>query len=112
MKRVIIIALLFTSCAGILPYDTTPTENAVYTCVWVSTILDGVTTDKVLDQGGYEMNPLLTKHPNDEALITYGAVKLLAHSALGYFEWWRKWGWGISCVSTTVLTVHNYGEIE
>jgi len=103
--RYIIVLLLLTSCA-------TNFEKSAYTCMVVTTITDMYTTHKVLEQGGRELNPILGRHPNDEALIMYGISKIALHSVLGkYSEFWRKWGYSAGCVSGTVMTIHNYGEL-
>ena len=113
MSRFVILLLpvLLVSCATWNKSSTF--EKTVYTCMLVTTATDMVTTDRILDQGGSELNPLLGSHPNNEALYIFAGSKILIHSVLGYYsEFWRKYGWSSSCLAGTILTIHNIGEIE
>jgi len=112
--RYLIILLLLTSCAWNKAWEkATPVEKGLYACLVATTVTDMVTTDKVLDQGGYELNPLLTKHPNNEALYVFAVSKLIINTVFGYyFDWWRLWGWGTSCAGGIAFTIQNEREIE
>ena len=107
----LVVFILLSGCATW--QKSTPFEKAVYTCMLVTTATDMITTDRILDQGGSELNPLLGSHPNNEALYMFTGSKILIHTVLGHYsEFWRKYGWSGSCLAGTILTIHNMGEIE
>ena len=107
----VFVIMMVVSCSTTRKY--TDIETALATCGVVAGGLDMITTDKLLDQGGYERNPILGSHPNDEALyMAYGTGLLIK---FGLSELWpdlRPWLWGGSCVVSTAMTINNVGEIN
>ncbi len=76
LKYILILALLLTSCAPKMSYDTT--EKALLATAIGGQILDGGSTLQKLDDGCVEANPLLGSYPDEGViLVTKLAVSLV-----------------------------------
>lgn len=102
-----IILFLVTSCATPRPW-TKGEKTAAYFFI-AAHFADGYTTSQSLDNGNYEMNPILGKYPSDSELVVYfsvtGAIALvLSH----YKPSLRKpllYGYGSV---NTAFAIHNH----
>ena len=111
MKLLILCMVLVIASCSWKDYSTL--EKSLAVCGVVAGAADMITTDKILDQGGYEMNPILGSNPNDEVLYMAYFTSMLIK--IGMAELWednRTWIWGSSCVVGSAMSFHNYGEIE
>jgi len=78
MKRIfaliVLTVLLPVGCS-----DYTQEEKIWFGVMASSHILDAYTTNRILDDGGYEINPLLGEHPNNESVYIFkaGVISIL-----------------------------------
>jgi len=89
------------------------TDKALLAASWGAAFADWKTTTRVLDDGGSEMNPLVTDHPSDSTLLTYIVVSQLGVTILAHcMPKYRTWILGGATAVHLGCAVHNYGEIE
>ena len=55
----------------------------------ITSFLDGWSTSRVIHRGGYEMNPLLGKHPSDARIYIQGTAGTVGYLYLTYLL--KKW---------------------
>ena len=101
--------LLITGCANVRPW--TKQEKALLVASCLASVADVYTTMEVLDNGGYELNPLVGKHPSDGKLITYMVTSqtlftLLAH----YLPDYRSLLLGSKAFVNAGCAMHNLGQ--
>ena len=108
----VLCALLLWSCCGCashVPY--TATDWAALSFAVVGSGADVYTTERTLDNGGYERNPVFGPDPSDGKLIAGKLVALAVLVAVG--EWqprWRPWLFGALAVSGAGAAVANRRE--
>jgi len=92
--RWLIVFLLLSGCASVKPW--TAEEKVLLGVSCIATVADTITTIRMLDDGGWETNPYMGKHPSDsQVIITMGVVQLLT---IGLSHWWddfRSWILGV-----------------
>lgn len=103
---IILCVMVLCSCA-----TWSKTDKALLTASWLASGADYYTTTKILDNGGYEMNPLIGEHPSNEKLMMYMIssqviVTLVAH----FFPKYRKVLLGGKTIVNTGCAIHNSGE--
>jgi len=86
MKKLIFILFIFSflcSCASPRPW--TKQEKTAAKFFMVGIIADAYTTNKMLDNGHTEMNPILDEHPSDTALVVYFPVTAIIGLGFAHF---------------------------
>ena len=108
LLKVTCITLIFFSagCAG-----WSRTEKVLLVASVVMSVADMTTTIEGLNNGGYELNPIIGKHPSDERFISFmvGSEVLtiiLAH----YFPEWRKAILSGKTLINAGCVIHNLNE--
>lgn len=83
--------LLSTSCVTMNPRPWTTEEKIALGLSVVATAADAYTTMEILDTpGGYEMNPMLGRHPSDEKVVVFlGLSEVLTALVAHYIPDWR-----------------------
>lgn len=69
---------------------------------------DIYSTQRILDEGGYEKNPILGRHPNDEAV--FGVIvsgRLISIGLAELFPKYRSIFYGAGCVVGVANGVNN-----
>ena len=96
---------LVSSCAH--KGKATTFQKVAYGCLLVATAADMYTTDRVIEAGGVERNPLRGSHSNSK-LLMFGIGSLAVHTVVGYYsEFWRNMFWSTGCVIETGVSVNN-----
>lgn len=96
MKTITILLLLVPNLAWSLCDDWTRTDTNTALVFSGTVAADLYTTKRVLEDGGYETNPLLGKHPSDQTLALAGAAAIsgyLVGACLLPQPWRERWGW-------------------
>ena len=102
----IVLALMLTGCASYTPADWAALSFAV-----AGSAADVYTTERALDNGGYECNPVFGSDPSDGKLIAGKVLALLACVAVGELEpRWRPWLFGLLGVSGGAAAAMNRRE--
>ena len=107
LKLTCITLILFSvGCAG-----WTRTEKALLVASVVMSVADMTTTMEILNDGGYELNPCIGRHPSNERVVLFmvGSETLtiiLAH----YFPEWRTVILGGKTVINTMCVINNVNQ--
>ena len=105
-QLLVIFILILTGCATYSPADWAALSFAV-----AGSAADVYTTERCLDGGGYERNPVFGSDPSDGKLIAGKVVALLACVAVGELEpGWRPWMFGLLGGTGAAAAVHNWRE--
>ena len=102
----IIFILIISGCASWSTHD-----KMLAVASFGASYADYHTTRDILDNGGYEMNPLIGKHPSNEKLAAYMLTTQLITIAIAHF--WEDYRTEILMGKTFINTgcaVHNNGE--
>ena len=106
MKKALIIILILTGCGHSRPWTTG--EKVLLGASVLASYADYRTTTNVLDNGGYEMNPLIGKHPSKERLALFLISSEVITIALAhYFPRYRKFLLGGKTAINTGCAIHN-----
>ena len=101
------IALLFTSCASPRPW--TKQEKIAAGFFLLAHSADAITTSQLTDNGNYEINPILGKHPSDTKISVYFSLTAIGALIVSHFNPdFRKpllYGYG---ALNAGLAIHNY----
>ena len=101
------ITLLFTSCASPRPW--TKQEKIAAGFFLLAHSADAITTSQLTDNGNYEINPILGKHPSDTKVGVYFSLTAIGALIVSHFNPdLRKpllYGYG---TLNTGLAIHNY----
>ena len=107
MKWLVII-LLLTGCATVRPWTTE--EKVLLGVSCLATVADITTTLDMLDNGGWEINPMMGEHPSDSQVVAIMATtQILTIIVAHYWPDFRKWILGIK---TGVNTAFAFGNIR
>ena len=99
----IVLALMLTGCASY-----TAADWAALTCAVAGSAADVYTTDRCLDAGGYECNPVFGRHPSDGAMIAGKLLVLGICAGLGELQpRWRVWMFGLLGGTGAAAAWHN-----
>ena len=106
MRYWVFILVFLTGCAGARPW--TKQEKALLVASCAATIADMTTTIQMLDNGNWETNPIMGKHPSSsKVIITMTATEIFTIILAHYFEGFRSWILGTKTVLNTGLAIHN-----
>lgn len=86
MKSILIsfiIGLLLTACASPRPW--TKKEKIAAGFFLIAHTADAITTSQLNDNGNYELNPLLGKHPSDTEVCIYFSITAIGALTLSHF---------------------------
>jgi len=83
---ILIVGLIFTSCASPRPWTKQEKTAAVFNVCGI--MADAYTTEQMLDNGHRELNPTLSERPSDSQLAIY--FPLTAFITLGVAHYWPK----------------------
>jgi len=103
--KYLVIVLILSGCAT-RPW--TKEEKILLTASCLATVADTVTTLDMLDNGNWEINPIMGKHPSDsKVVVTMGATQTLTIILAHYLEGFRSWILGVKTGINAGYTFHN-----
>ena len=74
----------------------------------LATIADTVTTLDMLDEGNWEINPMMGKHPTDgQVIITMGITQALTIVLAHWWDDFRSWILGVKTGINAGFAFHN-----
>ena len=99
------VALMFVGCAW------SRTDRALLVASFSAAGADAYYTTKAMDAGAHEMNPMLSRHPDDSRVYLTVFVSQVAVTAIAYwFPKWRPYLLGGATLVHTGCTINNIGE--
>ena len=101
----LVIILLLVGCAS-RPW--TKEEKFLLGVSCLATVADMTTTIQMLDNGNWEMNPIMGKHPSDgQVVITMAATQAIVIVLAHYWDDFRSWMLGIKTGINAGFAIHN-----
>ena len=103
--KYLFIVLLLTGCAT-RPWTTQ--EKVLLGASCLATAADTYTTLDMLDNGNWEINPMMGEHPSDsQVIITMAATQTLIIVLAHYIPRFRSWLLGIKTGVNAGFAFHN-----
>ena len=103
----IIILLLFTSCASSRSWN--KQEKIAAGFFLVAHSADAITTSRAINNGNYEMNPILGKYPSDTEIGIHFSITAIGALILCHFYPDLRKPFLYSCGAVNSLcAIHNY----
>jgi len=89
-----LLSIIIVGCATARPWTTE--EKVLLGVSCLATAIDAATTVRMLDDGGWETNPIMGTHPSDsQVIIKMGTIQAITIIAAHYFEGFRSWILGV-----------------
>lgn len=108
MKTLLPLLLWCCGCAHV-PYS--KADYAALTFAIAGQAADTWTTERALDHGGYEANPVFGRHPSDGRLILTKLAALGIVAAVGELQpGWRVWMYGLLGGTGAAAATWNWRE--
>ena len=106
MRYWIIVLVFLAGCASPRPW--TKEEKMLLAASCLATTADMVTTLDMLDDGNWEINPMMGKHPTDgQVVITIGITQALTVVLAHYWDDFRSWILGAKTGINAGFAFHN-----
>ena len=107
MRICSLIALIFlVGCATARPWTTEEKWLLAASCT--ATVADMTTTLSFLDDGDWEINPIMGKHPTDtEVVATMVTSQILTIVVAHFWDDFRKWILGVKTGINAGFAYHN-----
>lgn len=104
---IVLILLILVGCAT-NPRPWTKKEKGILAWSVLAAAADTYTTIEMLDDGNYEMNPILGRYPSDDEVIIYMSVsELLTILVAHYYPKYRSCLLGGKALVNSYFTIHN-----
>ena len=103
---IVIIAMFLAGCANVRPW--TKQEKVLLGASCLATVADMTTTLDMLDNGNWEINPMMGEHPSSgQVVLTMAATQVLTIIVAHYWSDFRAWILGIKTGINTGFAFHN-----
>jgi len=104
--RLAIIAIFLAGCATARPWTTE--EKVLLGASCLATVADAYTTLDMLDNGNWEINPMMGEHPSSsQVVLTMAATQVLTIIVAHYWSDFRAWILGIKTGINSGFAFHN-----
>ena len=106
LLRVLILCVFLISCASTRPW--TREEKVLLGASCLATVADTVTTIDMLNNGNWEINPMMGKHPSyTQVVVTMSITQVLTIVAAHYWDDFRSWILGAKTGINVGFAFHN-----